>query len=161
MRGKSFLFFLAATAVAGPLFIFGATNAHAYAVSSTGAPLGGQPQPSTSSGVNANYNFDGSFQNLVSPFKDFFNSLQWNNSATVNIVPASTAMPPINISSSLQNTLSQPFVAFDNWFYGLTGVRLSGIVVVILNIISWALSAILGAVNWLLLKVIGRMSGSG
>jgi hypothetical protein len=148
MAGKSFLFFSAAIITVGAFFILGTGKADAYAVTSTGHSIVGQA--STLTGVNSNYNFDGSFQNLVSPFQSFFQSLKWNTSATTQIYPTSTVIPSLNISPSLQNTLTQSFTDFDNWFYGLTGMRLSGIIVVILNIISWALGLILGVVNWLL-----------
>jgi hypothetical protein len=151
MRGKSYFFLSAAALGAVAVFVFTVANANAYAVQSTGQPLGGQPsQAPMPTGVNSNYNFGGSFQNLISPFQNFFNSLQWNGSTTFQISPTSTMLPPITVSPSLQNTLTDPFTQFDNWFYGLTGVRLSGIVVAILSIISWALGLVLAVVNWLL-----------
>jgi hypothetical protein len=147
MRGKSFLFFSAATVMVGAFFILGLQDAHAYAIPSTSTS-----QPMISTGVNSDYNFSGSLQNLFSPFQGFFQSLQWNTSATtdIDINPTSTPIPAINISPSLQNNLTQPFTDFDNWFYGLTGFRLSGLVVAVLSGLSWALGIAKGIVDWLL-----------
>jgi len=48
----------------------------------------------------------------------------------------------------VQNILSQWFGDFDNWFYGLTGVQLSGISLVVLNALSWTLALAQTVVSW-------------
>src|SRR6185312_15146633 len=110
MRGKSFLLFLATTVSVAVFFILNIASVNAYAVTSTGQPLGGSyPVSSGSTSVNNNYNFDGSFQNLISPFQNFFSSLQWNTGGNSQIYPTSTnvVLPPVNITPSVQNIFTQ------------------------------------------------------
>jgi hypothetical protein len=153
------------TAIVGVIAIFvffGAImpvpQAHAYAIGSVPTNTG------TSVGSNAaggSYDFGSSFQNLVSPFTGFVNSLKFNNNTTINpngissgINGTSFSWPTVNLTpvlgNSVQNTLSQWFSQFDNWFYGATGVQLSGIMVAILGVFSWALGLAQQVVNWLL-----------
>lgn len=140
MRGKSFLFIL---------LILGSTAyANAYAVLPNGQPVGNQSSgPSTAAtSLNANYDFNGSFQNLISPFESFMRSLQWNNSTNIMVHPISTSVPPTNITPGLQNAFTQ----FDNWFYALTNIRLSGFFAVIATSILWILEIAKGIADWLL-----------
>ena len=58
-------------------------------------------------------------------------------------------MTPV-LESTFQNSLSQWFGEFNNWFYGISGVQLSGILIVILNLFSWVLGLAQQVVNWLL-----------
>ena len=137
MRGKSFLLFLATASgvIAVLIFMVAPSHAQAYAVT-----------PTTSSGFDTNYNFGGSFQNLISPFQNFVKGVQWNTSTNINVRPAGSTAPMINITPDLQNF----FAPVDNWFYGLTGFRLSSIVVIILTGLSWALGIAKAIVDWLL-----------
>ncbi len=149
MRGKSFLFFSTAILGMAAIFIISApNNAKAYAISSTGQPLGAQSSASagTSTNFDGNYDFNGSFQNLISPFKSFFNNLSWNTSTVINIHPTSTILPPVNITPGVQNI----FIQFDNWFYSLTNIRLSGFAAIILSGLSWTLGVAKGIADWLL-----------
>lgn len=137
MRGKSFLSFLAVASCVVAIFVLRAPDtAYAYAIGST---------TGTSTGFNTTYDFNGSFQNLILPFKSFFNSLQLNTSTTINIHPTSVVMPPINITPVAQNIFSQ----LDNWFYGLTHIQLSGLFTGIYNGILWILGILNGIVNWI------------
>ena len=61
---------------------------------------------------------------------------------TVNVTPV--------LANTFQNTLSQWFSEFDAWFYSVTGVQLSGIMLALLNLFSWVLGLAQQAVNWLL-----------
>ncbi len=153
------------TAVVGMIaffIFFGAimpvSPAHAYAVGSvpTGVSAG-----ASGGTAGSNYNIGTSFQNLISPFTGFINGLKLNNNMTINPNGVSSGMngtsftwPTVNLTpvleSAVQNTLSQWFSQFDNWFYGVTGVQLSGIMVAILGVFSWALGLAQQAVNWLL-----------
>ena len=54
------------------------------------------------------------------------------------------------VTNDAQNILSQWLGEFDNWFYGVSGVRLSGIFYVLLNAIAWTLGLAQQVVNWLL-----------
>ncbi len=144
MRGKPFLFFLAATLSIVAIFVFAAPRARAYAVAPNGQPSGSSAAPSN--GFGANYSFSGSFQNLTLPFRSFFNSMQWNTNTGIQIHPTSTMMPVINITPGMKNI----FVSIDDWFYGLTNFRLSGLVYVILNGLSWTLGLAKGIADWLL-----------
>lgn len=123
------------------------TQAHAYAI-------GTVPPPTTSGSTGSSYDFNGSLQNLVSPFTSFINSLKLNNNTTMgpagNITWPPTAPTMPIFKNGVQSTISQWLTEFNNWFYGVTGVQLSGIIVVLLNLISWALGLAQQAVNWLL-----------
>jgi hypothetical protein len=152
---KNCAMFFGATLVGlGAIFIFfGAImpmpQAHAYAVGAGNSAAGGT------------YDFGSSLQNLVSPFTGFINSLKFNNNTTIDVHGVNSTIsgsgfswPTVNttpvLESTVQNTLSQWFSQFDNWFYGVTGVQLSGIMVAIIGVFSWALGLAQQAVNWLL-----------
>jgi len=128
--------------------IFCATQpAHAYAI--------GTIATNTVGSTGSDYNIGGSFQNLISPFTGFVNSLKFNNNTLINPGgPAQSFPSGVNLTSvttsGVQNILSQWLSQFDNWFYGISGVRLSGIFYVLLNAIAWTLGLAQGAVNWLL-----------
>lgn len=169
---KNRITFFGGTAIVGlvAIFIFSvgftdailtAPQAHAYAIGS--APPAGSvsSMPSTPSmpiinSINStDYNFDfgNSFQNLVSPFTSFIDSLKWNNT-TFNASGGTSALPTINLTptleSGIQNTFSQWLSEFDNWFYGISGVQLSGIFYALLSVTAWALGLAQQVVNWLL-----------
>jgi hypothetical protein len=144
------MFFGVATASTVAVFILavapgvpGTPKAHAYAV--------GQTATDTTGG---GYDFGSSFSNLISPFTGFFGNLK-GTSNDMNIQTGSTSgsqtfdITP-QISSGAQNFLTKWLSDFDNWFYGLTGFRLSGIVFVLLNALSWTLGLAQKVVGWLL-----------
>jgi hypothetical protein len=157
------MFFGAAIVGVIAIFIFfgaimPAPQAHAYAVGSVPTNIGAGAGSSAGSG---SYDFGRSFQNLISPFTGFVNSLKFNNNTTINVNGMNNAInstgfswPTVNLTpileSSVQNTLSQWVSQFDNWFYSVTGVQLSGILVAILGVFLWALGLAQQAVNWLL-----------
>ena len=132
----------------GTFDIFAAPQAHAYAIGS-----------SATAGANApggSFNIGSSLQNLVSPFTNFFNSFHGNSNGAINVNGTNVALPSVNVSistsatgASVQNLLSQWVSEFDNWFYGVSGVQLSGIMVAILGVFSWALGLAQQVVNWL------------
>jgi hypothetical protein len=141
--------FIFSIVVVGGIF-FVAPQAHAYAVGATTTSITSGANP-----IGSGYDFSNSLQSLISPFTEFINSLKWNNSTTINTngAPGATS-PTVNltpvVASTVQNILSQWVSEFDNWFYGVTGVQLSGIMVAILGVITWALGLAQQAVNWLL-----------
>ncbi len=128
------------------LFFTGAPQARAYAVGSTGtAPTNG----------SGGYDVAGSLQNIISPFTNFINELKFNNNTTINTNGQGVPLPqPINmgpvLQDGVQNILTQWFGQFDNWFYGISGVHLSGIFYAILSVFSWALGLAKSVVDWLL-----------
>jgi hypothetical protein len=154
------MFFGAAIVGVIAIFIFfGAImpvpQAHAYAIGSV------PPNITPGAAAGGSYDFGSSLQNLVSPFTGFINSLKFNNKTTMNPSKMSTGMngtsftwPTVNltpvIKSTVQNTLSQWIGEFDNWFHGVTGVQLSGIMVAILGAVSWVLGLAQQVMNWLL-----------
>jgi hypothetical protein len=80
-------------------------------------------------------------------------SLKWNNDTTVNSSGMSLSWPTVNLTSvsasTFQNTLSQWFNEFNNWFYSVSGVQLSAITLALLNLFSWVLGLVQQAINWL------------
>lgn len=131
--------------------VFAAQQARAYVVGSTTTDITTNPASGLGGG---NYDVAGSLQNLISPFTGFINNLKWNNNTTVNTNgTAGATMPTFNMTPVLQNTfqtiLSQWLNQFDNWFYSVTGVQLSGIMVALLSLFSWALGLAQQAVSWL------------
>jgi hypothetical protein len=156
---KNYVMFFGA-AVVCMIADFAASQAHAYAVGSvapevpTPASLATTSSLSDSAAGGSSYNFGNSLQGLLSPFTGFINSLQLNNNTTANTNGVSFTWPTVNMTpvleSTFQNTLSQWFNEFDVWFYSVTGVQLSGILVAILNLFSWVLGLAQQAVNWLL-----------
>jgi len=150
---KNRMMFLSGTIVAAiAIFIsfgiFAAPQAaHAYAVGSYSGSI-------TPAGGSSSYDIGNSLQNLVSPFTNFFGSLKFNNNTTINTGGPVQTFPTVNltptVASDIQNTVSQWLSDFDNWFYHVSGVQLSGIFYVLLNAISWTLGLAQGVVNWLL-----------
>jgi hypothetical protein len=147
MKKNVVMFFMAAVAgvIAVFLFLAPAPQAYAYAV--------GAPVTSTSGG--GQYDLNSSFQNLISPFTNFFQNLQWSNTTSINTngTPGGN-WPVVNftpiVSGAIQGWLTTWFTEFDNWFYHLTGVQLSRIVFAILSVLSWVLKLAENVVNWLL-----------
>ena len=110
-------------------------NARAYVVGSSG-----------NAGAT-DYSFNSSLQNLFSPFQQFFNNLKGSNNTTIDIHPvAGSWAQPISLLPIIQQWFSQ----FDDWFYHLTNVRLSGFLVMILSVFAWVLGLAKGATDWLL-----------
>lgn len=123
--------------------------ARAYAISSASGSMS-LPEPALNA-TSGGYSFGGSLQNLFSPLEGFVQNLQWSNNTTINVhTTSSMSLPPLNIAPGLENTFEGWLTGFNNWFYGLTGVRLSGIFFILLNAILWALHLAENVVNWLL-----------
>jgi hypothetical protein len=135
---------LIAIFISSTLF-FATPTAHAYAVGTVPS----NPTPSVGT-----YDVGNSFQNLISPFTGFVNNLKWNNNTTISSGGHAQTYPTVNltpvVASGVQNILGQWASEFDNWFYGITGIQLSGILLVLLNAISWTLGLAQQVVNWLL-----------
>jgi hypothetical protein len=166
MKKNCVMFFGAVVVGVFVVGIFAAPQARAYAIGSVSPEAPEMPVAPTSSintigASGANYDFGNSLQSLISPFTGFINSLKFNNNTTMNSGNVSTGIngvslswPTVNLTpvleSTVQNTLSQWVSQFDNWFYGVTGVQLSGIMVAILGVFLWALGLAQQVVNWLL-----------
>jgi len=135
-------------------------QARAYAVANDG---------SSSGTVGSGYDIGSSFQGLISPFTGFINSLKWSNTTSLqlNNTPVNVninSVIGVNNSSSgistitithisqtdVENTFSQWFGEFDNWFYGVTGIQLNGALTVVMNVFSWTFGLAWQGVNWLL-----------
>ena len=124
-----------------------APQAHAYAVDpSAGTDI-------TTGVNNTNYDVGGSLQNLVSPFSAFINQLKWSDT-TGNANGTNFTLPTVNLTpvlqSTFENALSQWLNEFDTWFFSVTGVQLSGIVIALLSLFAWALGLAQQVVSWLL-----------
>ena len=68
-----------ATMIALAIIIISPLRANAYALGGSSAPLpvlNGGASSGSASGTISSYDFGSSFQNLVSPFTNFFNSMQ-------------------------------------------------------------------------------------
>lgn len=144
MKKNVLMFFGATTISVVTVFIFwAAPQVRAYAAS-----------PVSSDTSSGSYDIGNSFQNLFSSFTGFIKNLSWNNNTSINTAGTASTWPTVNLTpvveGSVQNILSQWLSEFDNWFYRLTGVQLSGIFVVLLNLISWTLGLAQQVVNWLI-----------
>ena len=137
------------------LVVLPAPRAHAYAIGSD-LPVAPTTSSLTTIGVSGgSYDVGSSLQNLVSPFTGFVDSLKLNGgSTTVNASGVGFSWPTVNMTPVLegtfQNTLSQWFSEFGAWFYSVTGVQLSGIMLALLNLFSWVLGLAQQVINWLL-----------
>lgn len=158
---KNSMMFFGGTAIVSAIAIFifsvifaAPQAAHAYAIGSVSpnsSPVPGQ----SATTAGGSYDVGGSFQNLISPFTNFFSSLKLNNNTKINTGGQTSGFPSVNlttpaVSTGAQNILSQWLGEFDNWFYGISGVHLSGIFQVLLNAIAWTLGLAQRVVNWLL-----------
>jgi hypothetical protein len=125
--------------------------AHAYSSGGSGIPL---PMPSTGTS-SFDFNFGSSFQNLLTPFQAFFNSLTNSIGSQPVVGPGTSAgstnsVPPIP-TFNLQNVnLQNGPHEIDEWFLNLTHLSLGGIVKTILNFILWVLWLTQQFVQWLI-----------
>lgn len=160
MKKNRVMFFQTAILGVVAVFLFSAIiaapQARAYAVGSVpSAQPAGTEVPGPATGVSgSSYDIGTSLQNLISPFTGFINDLRWTSGTTLNPNGTSFAWPTVNVTpvleSTFQNTLSQWFSQFSAWFYGISGVQLSGIFIALLNLFSWVLGLAQQVVNWLL-----------
>jgi hypothetical protein len=169
------MYFATATISVIAVFLFLAATpvpqARAYAIGANGQNgISSQPLVGGGNGAaGSSYNVGNSLQGLVSPFTGFINSLKWTNNTSLHInnTPvnvnintvlgvnnASSGIPTITMTPisqiDVQNMFSQWLGAFDNWFYGVTGIQLDGALTVVLNVFSWAFGLAWQGVNWLL-----------
>ncbi|HEY5220592.1 MAG TPA: hypothetical protein VIJ29_00365 [Candidatus Paceibacterota bacterium] len=151
---KNRMMFLGGTIVATSTIGIFISMSIFFAVPQTARAYAVGPLPTSTQSASGSYDFGSSLQNLVSPFTNFFSSLKFNNNTTIKTSGPTSGFPTINlapgISNGAQNILSQWLIEFDNWFYGVSGVQLSGIFQVLLNAIAWTLGLAQQAVNWLL-----------
>lgn len=97
-----------------------------------------------SSGSIDSYDFGNSFQNLVSPFTNFFNNIKNVGGSTFSVGGGSIA-PGVTINIS-----AQPYVAqFEAWFYRVTGIHIDGYVVIAIRFFGWLFGVLDGIVVWL------------
>lgn len=133
----------AAFIVSGPRVVY------AYEVPSAGQlPV---PAIIAASGSSQGYNFNNSFSSLISPFKNFFNSMAGGNA----VVPVSLSVGSGNVSSTItiginvQQSINQYINQADAWFYAHTGVHVQWFFSMIINIVYWAFGAANSAVQWI------------
>jgi hypothetical protein len=140
---KFFTTFLAVTAsgatmIALAVFIVSPLRAEAYSV----GPI--EPSTGTSSdAVVGSYDFGSSFQNLISPFTNFFNSMQ--STGGVISVGGGTAASGVTVSVNTQPYVNQ----FGSWFYGFTGVHIEAFINGVINFFGWLLGVLNGVIVWI------------
>jgi hypothetical protein len=142
---KFFTTFLAVTASGATMIALAALvvsplRAEAYAV---GGPVAPSAQSNDLSGAVSTYDFGSSFQNLVSPFTNFFNSMQ--SSGGVISIGGGNAAPGVTV-----NVNTQPYVnQFDSWFYGFTGVHVEAFINVVIHFFEWLFVVLNGIIVWI------------
>lgn len=129
-------FFLAAAAVAALALNFSLNVAHAYPVGSTGS----MPLPQFPAGSSGSFNFSdtnlgSSFQTLITPFEEFFKSLQ-NSIGTQPVVGPTT--PETNPSLPTAPN------------FNFSHESLSGFFVTILQGMLWVLGLTQQFIQWLI-----------
>ena len=141
-----------ATMIALAIVIISPLRADAYAVGGSSAPLpvlnSGISSGSGSSGTIGSYDFGSSFQNLVSPFTNFFNSMQssgGNSGTGVVSVGGGSAAPGVTISVDTQPYINQ----FDAWFYNITGVHIEGFTNFVIHFFGWLFGVLGGIIIWI------------
>jgi hypothetical protein len=138
---------LGSAALACAVFVSAPADAHAYAV-------GGGTSAGTGTGATDTNNVSQSLNSLSTPFENFVQSLDnmWNNPGGAGSSAAgSTLYTPPSWTTQILTTGAQGAAeSFDNWLYGIFGFHISTFFVAILNIFSWILGVMQGAVNWLL-----------
>ena len=126
--------------------LYPANDAYAYAV-----------EPVATSGVSSSaqpYNFGTSFENLISPFANFFKNIQLNGQTLTvgqgggnGASGQGSASSPVNVSVSFN---FQSYVTgFENWFYQTTGVHIDWLLNVIIGFISWLWWGANAIVDWI------------
>ncbi len=130
--------FACAAGIALSAFIFSPAHAYAYAT--------GPMTPGTSV---QGYNFGPAFQNLVSPFVNFFQNIKLtttgNATIPINIGGTTTGSPNMTLTINGQQYITR----FENWFYGATGTNINGLVAFIFQFFAWLFSFGNQAVGWL------------
>lgn len=133
----AFIFFSATIFVVIVAVATTTTTANAYSVYAG-------PQPSTPLSIGG-FNFG----NLLAPFQNFINSINSvGNTSSLTIPSIGPTSIPTNgmVASGVQSA----FQWFDNWLYGIAGFHIGGLLVAILNVFSWLLGIVKGAVDWIL-----------
>jgi hypothetical protein len=153
---KFFTTFLAVTAsgatmIALAIVIISPLRANAYALGGSSAPLpvlNSDISSGSASGTIGSYDFGSSFRNLVSPFTNFFNSMQSSGGTSgsgVVSVSAGSAAPGVTIRVDTQPYINQ----FDAWFYNATGVHIEGFVNFVMNFFGWFFGVLGGIIIWI------------
>jgi hypothetical protein len=131
-------------------FIVCGSVARAYEVPSAGQ----LPVPSAlmATGSPQGYNFGNSFGNLISPFENFFNSMNGGNvSVPVNLnLGGSNISSTITIGINVQQYINQYIQEFDAWFYEHTGVHIAWLINIFIGIIYWIWWLADSAVRWII-----------
>jgi hypothetical protein len=99
------------------------------------------------SSLSNGYDIASSAENLISPFKSFFDSFHWTTN--IDIQPSTSTWPIVNVPPTIQNLFQNLFWEFNNWFYGVTNIKLSGIALSVANGYSWLWGNIIGVFDWL------------
>jgi hypothetical protein len=133
----AFIFFLAVFMAVAIM----TTTANAYSVYAG-------PQPSTLPSIG-NFNLS----DLFAPFQSFIHSINsiGNAAPSSNIQPTTVpAFVSVPVNNGVISAIQGAFQQFDNWLYGIVGFHIGGLLVAILNIFSWLLGIVKGAVDWIL-----------
>jgi hypothetical protein len=102
---------------------------------------------------SSNTTGSGGFSGLLSPFTNFFNSVQSIKPSDLNPgslsapigAPTLTGIP----NGMVQDTVHNGFYQFDSWLYGIAGFHISTIFIPFLKIFSWILGFLKGIADWL------------
>lgn len=147
MKRDSWVLLIAVLVVVGA---FSGGRAYAYEIPSAGS----LPVPSGLSATttaSSTYDFGSSFGNLATPFTNFWNSMQ-----SGNVVPQfnlnaglGTASTTIAFKFNPVQYVDQWVNQFDMWFYEKSGVRIDGVMRVLVNIIWWCVNLANAAVQWI------------
>jgi len=135
MKGNPILPAASAYCVVAVFIFLSAATAHAYALPGT-SPA--EPAPVA---VPA-FDFGSSFQNLLSPFNNFIQSMRATGDQSVSL--------PVSQNNFGMNAPENIFRQFDDWVYATVGFRPSEALHIFLNIFSWVLGVLKQLVDWLL-----------
>jgi len=142
------------------VFIGGVVAAFLFSYRTAGAyPINGMVAGSStasSDGALGNTSAPGGWQGIVTPFEGFIKSVNGIGSlgrlptyqVPASGPPASSIMP--QQGSFIAQWVRNAFQSFDNWLYGILGFHISGLLTAVLNIFSWLLGIVKGAVDWFL-----------
>jgi hypothetical protein len=130
-------------------FVLCFPTARAYEIPSAGRlPV---PPVLAATGSSQGYGSDNSFNSLVSPFTNFFNSMRGGNTVppmTLNVGGGDNPSA-MTISINVQQYVNQYTNDIDAWFYQHTGVHVQWVIMIFVNFVYWLFGLANAAVRWI------------
>lgn len=155
--------------LAGAVFAFSPMQASAYAVGGGGTSYGSGPVAPTTpatggpGAIGQGYDFNSSFNTLISSFTTFINNIKATNGTVTLGGPSSGSVGNVGLPAGVTVTVdTQPYVMqFDAWFYNLAGVHVAGLLDLVIHSLLWIFGVLMQIVAWIAAELTKSMGSVG